>query len=649
MQIQKKKAICLILGCTFLTLAVSASCFLLAYSLVESSVVAVAGIVLFIGGARLYHNQFGHNDLDRNPYATFLDEFLAGSAASLIAFAIGLGFLHREDYPSPLIDCLSTAWVGLMIGFFPISLDLIQQLKGLQILKSVPNHLAEFERLAQLDQHQEAEAKLCETIRTVETHFGSNHPETARLLSRLARYCASRNENLKANAVLGRSRKILEKTLGPDSPEVTDCALEMVKLDPDINPAQQIQLLENAVVSRERQFGSNSQPVSEVLALQAAAAAGVGDFVTSASLYSRAYQLTRKHLADSDPAQLKLAADYALVLLKTDLNESRIVANSAIDTYVKSSLPPDETKFILHYCAATAALERRETSTHRQHLRSAIQILVGQVGPAHRLAKEVCQSMIDTLYVEDSPSKQMFLAMLASDGMQVRKICDADPSLLQQTDETGWQILQWAIFLDVDRVLDTLLFANAPISGPEKTEWPPIHIGVRWGHRRALQTLLQKQASVSEPTPDGWTVLHRLAQAGDDRLVDQLVSKGAPIDVKNKNGDTPLQLAVRNGFARLVVELLANKANVLTKNEQSGLSVIHEAAKLGHAPVVECLVHNSAEVLTQLDPSGRTAEEIARQAGHVKLAQFLEHSKVLEDKANKSEVKTNKSAGGVSV
>lgn len=642
MQIQKKKAVCLILGCVFLTLAISASCFLLAYSLVESTLVSGLTLVLFLAGARLYHMQFGHNDLERDPYATFLEEFLAGCTASLIAFLIGLALLHREDFPRPLVECLSTSWVGFMIGFFPISLDLLHQFKGSQILKSIPASLTEFERLSQLDQHQDAESKLCETIKKVETHFGSHHSEVARLLTRLARYCASRNENLKANAVLGRARKILERNLGPDAPEVTDCALEMVKLDPDINPAQQIQLLENAAISRERQFGSNSQPVSEVLALQAAAAAGVGDFAKAASLYSRAYQLTRKHLAESDPAQLRLAADYALVLLKTDLNESRLVANAAIDTYVKSSLPADESKFILHYCAATAALERRETSSHRQHLRLAIQILVEHVGPGHSLAKEVCQSMIETIYPKDSPAQQMFQAMIASDGMTVRKLCDSDPSLLQQADETGWQILQWAVFLDVDRVLDTLLFASAPIDGPEKTEWPPVHIAVRWGHRRALQTLLMKGASVSEPTPAGWTVIHRLAQAGDDRLVDQLAQKGAPVDTKNDKGDTPLQLAVRNGFARLVVELLANKANVLSKNDNTGLSIIHEAAQLGHAPVVECLVHNTAEVLTIQDRSGKTAEEIARQAGHHGLAQFLERSKVIEEKANKS-------TGGVSV
>lgn len=619
--IDKRRAGILMVGCLLLCLFVSIYSYVLGLNMLLGPLMAVVEIVVFVAAVRVYHQR---KAVPGEPYANFSTEFLVGCLATLPLTVAGLIYCRHEGLHDALQGSLEQLWVGVLVGSFPTLIELGRNYSGQQIVNRVPLSIVESERLVKLGQHQDAEEKLCEILHQMECHFGTRHPKNAELLRLLGQRAAARGEEKKGVALLGQARQVYTLMLGPEAPEVTDCTLELLKLQPKEAGSES---LEAARLSRERQFGGDSLPVAEVLRLQGAAKAEEGDWAGASQLFMQSYQLHQKHCPENDANRLGVSADYCKSLTKIpDYKECDKVANATLDIYRKQQLPQDESQCILYYCAGICARSFQRGATEAQHLRSALSILTQVVGPATSMSKEILNSSLDILYPKDSPSRPLFDALLSGDSMLLRRLIDASPDILKETDAIGWQILQWAVFLEAERVLDTLLYAGAPVDGPPNTEWPPLHIAIRWGYRRIVQTLLTKGAQVTEATPDGWTVAHRVSQSGDERMLDQLLQKGAPVNHKNKDGDSPIQLAVRSGAARLVVELLANGASSLSTNESTGLSIIHEAAQRGLAPVVECLVLNSAEVLTQQDSRGRTAGEVARQNGHNDLAKFIERS-----------------------
>lgn len=268
----------------------------------------------------------------------------------------------------------------------------------------------------------------------------------------------------------------------------------------------------------------------------------------------------------------------------------------------------------------------------------ALAVLVEHVGPSHPSRDELLQSAAPYLYEELSQGHIAFVALLAADGVALRKVYDGNLPVLQDSDAFGWTLLQWATFLGLDRLIDSLLFAGG-VTDLTDTEWPPLQIALRWSHKRGMQALLQKGASTSLVAKNGWTTVHRAAQAGDDRIVDSLVSKGASPDAVNEHGDGPLHIAARNGFTRVVIELVHHGADPKTINEKTGRSPLHEAANRGMKPVVECLVLNSPHVIHQLDQKGRNAAELAALGGHPELAKFLEQQLKMERKERDKEEK----------
>ncbi|CAN0493788.1 unnamed protein product, partial [Phaeothamnion confervicola] len=145
-----------------------------------------------------------------------------------------------------------------------------------------------------------------------------------------------------------------------------------------------------------------------------------------------------------------------------------------------------------------------------------------------------------------SPEHQAFAALLSADGMAIRKIGETNAAVLDTPDAFGWRPLQWATFLSLDRIIDTLLYAKVSME-PEDTDWPPLQIAIRWALKRPLQALLQKGANSSTVSTNGWSALHRAAQGGDDRIIDALALKGASANVANSEADTPVLLAARLG------------------------------------------------------------------------------------------------------
>jgi ankyrin repeat protein len=125
------------------------------------------------------------------------------------------------------------------------------------------------------------------------------------------------------------------------------------------------------------------------------------------------------------------------------------------------------------------------------------------------LTQELEQTYIDTL----------FDAAENGDLSKLTQLLEENPSLIDARRESGWTLLQEAIF---------------------------------GGNYDAIKLLLTRGADVHTQDERGWTPLHEAAYNSTAEVVKLLLSFGANTDATDNYGRTPLQYAVQDGFSDIV-------------------------------------------------------------------------------------------------
>jgi len=126
--------------------------------------------------------------------------------------------------------------------------------------------------------------------------------------------------------------------------------------------------------------------------------------------------------------------------------------------------------------------------------------------------------------------------------------------------------------------------------------------------------------------------------AGDSAKVRLLLSKGAKVDVRSKLGRTPLLIAAAYDGATEAARLLIEKGADVNARDNSGMSVLEQAASSNHIELVRLLLAKGANVNT-VDEGGSTALMSAagngdRNATLVKL--LFEHGAAVNVKSGDS-------------
>ena len=300
------------------------------------------------------------------------------------------------------------------------------------------------------------------------------------------------------------------------------------------------------------------------------------------------------------------------------------------------ALPPDSDYLLLLGDFAQLQQRQNHHEEEKRILFQALEVLVEHVGPSHPSRDEILKAAAVYL-APDLEFQAAYQAMLAADGATMRKTCETNKPLLTMVDAYGSTLLQWAVFASLDRIIDTLIFAGAPLEDdPEKTgdqgsDWPPLQIAIRWDSSTRCERCLQGLQHRFQ-TPRGWTALHRACQAGDDRSIDPLVCERC----LPQRGQQRWRHTTFAGFALRprprCGRATAPRADAEALNENTGRSPLHEAANRGLKPVVECLMLNCPGAFRQLDSKGRNAAELAALGGHSELAQFIEKAMKVDKK-----------------
>ena len=621
-----------------LALGIGVTSLMLGQDLFWCILYSVLAVGSFVVGARWSHKQM--RDRDVSSELRFACEFFGASMAVMPVHLLGLIILNRRfDFHDPLSLCFKSIFVGLFIGGFPAIFKFKWLSDCVAVQGNAEQAIKEAERQLSLEQYSDAEEKMREAVLAHEVLYGSSHPLTARMVLILSRIFTREQDKEKGIALIRRSLLTFEQLLGPNAPEVADCVMELVRIDPDTDPATILPLLRRVLAMREQQFGTESLEVAEVCAFLGKAHFSSKKWTPAIEAYRRVLSILEKLLPDTAVERYQATARLAAAYFRGGRpSESEKLIKTILAQRQQVDMPFDGDYFML--LADYSQLQQRQNLTEeaKQTLLKSLGVLVEHVGPGHPACNEVLTLAAEYLNPVDSPQRAVFQALLAADGVAIRKATETIPSILTTRDALGWQLTQWAVFLNRERILDTLIYAKAPLE-PEETDWPPLQIAIRWSLKRALQAIMQKSVNPAFQTASGWTALHRASQAGDERMIDSLMAKGASPNVTNSAGDTPLHIAARKGHIRVVVELLHHGADPLNVNPATGRSALHEAAERGLKPVVDCIILNCSEALLQLDQKDRTAADLARLAGHAELAKVIEQSIKLDKKVRDKEEK----------
>lgn len=110
---------------------------------------------------------------------------------------------------------------------------------------------------------------------------------------------------------------------------------------------------------------------------------------------------------------------------------------------------------------------------------------------------------------------------------------------------------------DVIRMLQSGRKADVP-DGKGETA---LHYAAQLGDQRMVQALLYYQAPVDPRDQFGNTPMHWAAQRGGTAVIQMLIDAKATVDPQNRQGVTPLMMAAQAGNAPAVRLLLKHRAN----------------------------------------------------------------------------------------
>jgi ankyrin repeat protein len=177
-------------------------------------------------------------------------------------------------------------------------------------------------------------------------------------------------------------------------------------------------------------------------------------------------------------------------------------------------------------------------------------------------------------------AQEIFTAAREGNGGEVKRLLDADPTLLERVDVDG------------DR---------------------PLIVAASYGQLEVVRLLMEIGANLNATGSWGDTALICAATRGHVEVTALLLSKGAHAN-SNDGGVTPLMLACRMdhlGVVKILVQHMAGQG-LDERDSQLGWTALHGAAFKGHEEVVRFVLLAGADP-TVTDDEGRTPRAVAEQ------------------------------------
>lgn len=212
-------------------------------------------------------------------------------------------------------------------------------------------------------------------------------------------------------------------------------------------------------------------------------------------------------------------------------------------------------------------------------------------------------------------NKEFFDAIRAGEVSTVTKLLDAEPGLVNASNEQGQSAVLLAAYNGRREVRDALIARGATLQ---------IHEAAATGQLPRVKALVETDPGLARSfSPDGFPVLALATVFGHIDVAKYLHEKGGDIGAVSTNptGYTALTGAVASGHAAIVEWLLAKGADV-NHRYGAGYSPLLTAAANGHLAIIKMLIASGADPHARTN-DGKSAQQIAEERGHKEMADFL--------------------------
>jgi len=220
------------------------------------------------------------------------------------------------------------------------------------------------------------------------------------------------------------------------------------------------------------------------------------------------------------------------------------------------------------------------------------------------------------------------------DNMLFRAIMTRNPELVQILLDNGFDPkqrnaynmtpIEHAAGMNSVEIINLLISKGADLR--DSTRMPLIQRATVSRGAEVLHYLLDRGFEIDEVDRNGRTPLMMAIDFGNMEAARALVMRGADVNLANSEGVVPMQIAVKKGSVELIDLFIAKKANLNIVEEQTGKTMLHEAALRGNSSIVSKLLaagipkdvkdKNGYTALSYaLKYGNKTTIDILRQAG----------------------------------
>ena len=213
-------------------------------------------------------------------------------------------------------------------------------------------------------------------------------------------------------------------------------------------------------------------------------------------------------------------------------------------------------------------------------------------------------------------NKDFFDAIRAGDQTKVLTMLEADPALLNATDENGLGPFTAARYSRQDAIAKLLLdrgvrldICAAAMAGVEE---------------RVRELLAEDRTRTGTYSHDGWTPLHLASFFGNKGCADALLEHGADVHARSRNSmqNLPLHAAAAGRQPAVVAALLAAGADANAR-QNGGFTPLHSAAQNGDVETATLLLDRGAAPLSRAD-NNQTPLDLALTRGHQAIVDLLD-------------------------
>lgn len=151
--------------------------------------------------------------------------------------------------------------------------------------------------------------------------------------------------------------------------------------------------------------------------------------------------------------------------------------------------------------------------------------------------------------------EDLYEAAEIDDLLRVKRILQANPSLIHGKDEYEFSVMHAAVATDNEELVEYLIRQGADVRAKNDEGITPLHIAL---YPEIASLLIRHGADVNAAANDGSTPLHAQVSDGEERLdvVEALLRHGADKSRKDRSGQTPIDIA-RSREEQEMAELLS--------------------------------------------------------------------------------------------